>query len=240
MPTSFYYVQTGILALCFTGAVAFYSSRRAPHGRMFSVTGAAGRQARLASSIFTAAAAPLAGATTPPTVSGSIFKCRQSLAAHSLVLASASPRRREIFDLMRLDYEVVVSTFPEDLDKAEFAGTGGPGRYAETNAVCKAAEVMSRLAAQPKDRPWVVVGSDTIVDLDGVILEKPKSEAEARATLRKLSGRPHLVHSGVGIFTSACGTEKPAVAFHETTTVYFGELSDDEIAGPTNPPPSPH
>jgi len=86
----------------------------------------------------------------------------------------------------------------------------------------------------------VVVGSDTIVDLDGEILEKPADEEEAKAMLRRLSGREHFVHSGVGVFTVAIGGDtavspigseaKPAVAFAETTRVRFGCLSEAEIA----------
>lgn len=87
----------------------------------------------------------------------------------------------------------------------------------------------------------IVVGSDTIVDLDGEILEKPGDVEEAKAMLRRLSGREHLVHSGVGIFSLPVGTgstapslaasaAEPTVAFAETTQVRFGCLSEAEIA----------
>jgi septum formation protein len=128
-----------------------------------------------------------------------------------------------------------VSNFAEDLDKAQYAGDGGPERYAQENAVLKAAAVFQRLSQEASQeaaggsKPLVVVGSDTIVDLDGVILEKPATPEEARATLRRLRGRAHLVHSGVSIFTSAGGAA-PRVAFTETTRVCFGELSDADIA----------
>jgi septum formation protein len=128
-----------------------------------------------------------------------------------------------------------VSNFAEDLDKAQYAGDGGPERYAQENAVLKAAAVFQRLSQEASQeaaggsKPLVVVGSDTIVDLDGVILEKPATPEEACATLRRLRGRAHLVHSGVSIFTSAGGAA-PRVAFTETTRVCFGELSDADIA----------
>lgn len=172
---------------------------------------------------------------------GSLLGRKAMLENYRVILASQSPRRKEIFDLMGLkgNYEVIVSGFPENLDKAEFAGPGGPARYAETNAVCKAREVASRNfvkraktegeGAEVEAQPVVVVGSDTIVDLDGQILEKPKDAEEAKATLRRLSGRAHLVHSGVGIFTSDTGCEEPAVSFSETTFVRFGVLSEEEI-----------
>ncbi|CAN0394800.1 unnamed protein product, partial [Ectocarpus sp. 13 AM-2016] len=75
----------------------------------------------------------------------------------------------------------------------------------------------------------VVVGSDTIVDLDGVILEKPRDDEHAFSMLSSLSGRRHLVHSGVSIFTSKLGKVKTAVSFCETTQVLFTALSAEEI-----------
>ena len=150
-----------------------------------------------------------------------------------LVLGSQSPRRREIFDLMGLagQYEVIVSGFEENLDKSLYAGDGGPARYARDNAVEKARAVAQRVAGEGEgEAPYVVVGSDTIVDLDGAILEKPADNEEAKAMLRRMSGRTHLVHSGVGIFTQAGGVEAPALAFAETTRVTFGVLSEGDIS----------
>lgn len=152
----------------------------------------------------------------------------------SLVLASQSPRRREIFDLLLLDYRVLVSDFEENLDKNQYQDESGPQRYTEATAVCKARDVARKCVEEGAGGEaaaggFVVVGADTIVDLDGQILEKPKSPEEAKATLRRLSGRSHFVHTGVGIFTSAGGLEVPAASFSETTKVHFGPLSDAEI-----------
>ncbi|CAM9826217.1 unnamed protein product [Phaeothamnion confervicola] len=154
-----------------------------------------------------------------------------------LVLASASPRRKEIFGLMQLSPRVVISDFEENLDKKSFAR---PEDYAVTNARCKAAEVAARLFADRRkaedggggaqNLPVVVVGADTIVDLDGEILEKPRDEQEAHEVLSRLSGRQHLVHSGVAVFTAACGAEQPAAEFCATTRVAFASLSAGEIA----------
>ncbi|CAM9429044.1 unnamed protein product, partial [Hapterophycus canaliculatus] len=79
------------------------------------------------------------------------------------------------------------------------------------------------------DEPIVLVGSDTIVDLDGVILEKPRDDEHAFQMLSSMSGRRHLVHSGVSVFTSKLGKDKPAVSFCETTEVLFTALSPEEI-----------
>ena len=149
-----------------------------------------------------------------------------------LVLASQSPRRREIFDLMGLAgcYEVIVSGFAEDLPKSQYVGDGGPARYAQDNAVCKARAVAEPAFEEKVDaNPVFVVGSDTIVDLDGAILEKPADAEEARVMLRQLSGRSHTVHSGVAIFSSLSGVASPAVTFAESTNVCFGELSEADI-----------
>ena len=156
-----------------------------------------------------------------------------------LILASQSPRRREIFDLMGLEknYEVIVSGFPENLDKQLYLGDGGPARYARDNAVCKAREVMMRIQRDgggPLPLKTIVVGSDTIVDLDGIILEKPSTPEEAKDMLRRLSGREHLVHSGVGIFCeekeSTEAKHEPSIQFSETTRVKFGNLNEVDIA----------
>lgn len=95
------------------------------------------------------------------------------------------------------------------------------------------------------EKPALVVGSDTVVDIDGRILEKPANEEvtyfsvtlgtrlimrkAAHSMLRSLSGRSHLVHSGVCVFSEANGVDTPLLAFAETTTVTFGDLTDEDI-----------
>lgn len=148
----------------------------------------------------------------------------EHLSSRKIVLASASPRRREILTLMRLPFSVVVSSFEENLDKASFAS---PAAYAVANATGKAREVAAR--APDAD---LVVGSDTIVVLDGRILEKPKSEAESYAMLKALSGRSHTVVSAIALFLKGAedGAE-PAVALPVETEVTFSDLTDDLIYG---------
>jgi septum formation protein len=124
--------------------------------------------------------------------------------------------------------QVLASTFEENLNKENFIGENGPARYTEETAKCKAREVAQRLFLDGS-RPFIVVGCDTIVDLDGKILEKPSTKAHASSMLKMLSGREHFVHSGVSIFTSFGGIEEPAISFIETTRVHFGTLSDAEI-----------
>ena len=103
-------------------------------------------------------------------------------------------------------------------------GEGGPARYTVANAEGKAQDVLKTILASsdeeravhnPEGKPLVVVGSDTVVDLDGVILEKPKSTEAAKTMLRSLSVRPlraktcHLAHPGSGPCTCSSNQCSP-------------------------------
>ena len=102
-----------------------------------------------------------------------------------LVLASASPRRKELLARLVPQFEVEPSRFEE-------VGAGlSACETARAFAVGKAREVAAR---RPQD---AVLGSDTVVSLDGKILGKPKDEGDARRMLRLLSGRTHTVYTGV-------------------------------------------
>lgn len=140
------------------------------------------------------------------------------LQGKKIVLASQSPRRREILTLMGLPFSAFPSNFEENLDKSSFPS---PREYVVANARGKAADVVTRLPDAD-----LVIGSDTVVALDGAILEKPKSEGEAFRMLKALSGRQHVVYTGVAL--AARGV--PARTFCEQTAVWFAELSDDAIA----------
>jgi septum formation protein len=153
-----------------------------------------------------------------------IIEYADHLASKAIVLASASPRRREILGLLQLPFTVNVSNFEETLAKASFKT---PAAYAVANATGKAREVASR-----ETDADLVIGSDTIVVLDGAILEKPRSEGESYAMLKSLSGRSHTVISAIALFLkgscvgAAWEAAEPAVARAVTTEVTFSELSD--------------
>ena len=142
-------------------------------------------------------------------------------ASHRVVLASGSPRRREILSNgSSLAFEVVPSTADENLARAAFAQR--PWAYAEQTALLKATEVFNRLTNDGKDmRTLVVIGADTVVSLDGVIHGKPSSERDAAAMLTKLSGRSHRVYTGVSLLSSASSESR---LFHEQTLVRFDAL----------------
>ena len=144
-----------------------------------------------------------------------------------LVLASASPRRRELLAQVGYRFSVHPAHIPEDPREGE-----DPVAYVTRLAREKAEAVYreiakgSTLSRVPGDEsPMTVVGADTTVTLDGAILGKPESASDAAHMLRRLSGRSHQVITGVALVTAE-STEVAA----EATGVRFVTLSDDEIA----------
>ena len=130
------------------------------------------------------------------------------------MLASSSPRRRELLERVGLDFETAASP-AEELHDASMP----PEKLCEENAVRKAR------AVAPEFPDAVVIGSDTLVFLDGEPLGKPADLCEARAMLRRLSGRPHFVCTGVCLALPGGG----ARVFHDTTEVDFRELDEETI-----------
>ena len=113
-----------------------------------------------------------------------------------LVLASASPRRRELLAGAGLDFEIL----PADVAEEPRAGEA-PHALVERLAAEKAASVRDRLPERPRR---LVLGSDTVVVLDAEILGKPRDPEHAVAMLRRLAGRTHTVWTGVAV--AATGT----------------------------------
>lgn len=130
-----------------------------------------------------------------------------------IILASASPRRKELMELAGYDFEVICADIVEVVPEEAM-----PQEVVMSLALQKAQAV----AAEHKEA--VVIGSDTVVALDGKILGKPHSEQEACEMLRSLSGRTHKVFTGVAI---VCGGK--VKNFFDETDVEFYSLGDDEI-----------
>lgn len=130
-----------------------------------------------------------------------------------IILASASPRRKELMELVGYDFEVICADIVEVVPEEAM-----PQEVVMSLALQKAQAV----AAEHKEA--VVIGSDTVVALDGKILGKPHSEQEACEMLRSLSGRTHKVFTGVAI---VCGGK--VKNFFDETDVEFYSLGDDEI-----------
>lgn len=130
-----------------------------------------------------------------------------------LILASSSPRRRELLSKLNYEFEVI----PSECEERSYAVS--PIDTVKELACRKAMDVYAR------NRDAVVIGCDTVVDLDGRILGKPHSEAEAREMLSKLSGRAHRVHTGV------CVVSRRGVRlFAETSDVEFYRLTSERIS----------
>lgn len=110
----------------------------------------------------------------------------------SIILASASPRRRDLLSQVGCDFVVMASTIIEDNSKAVC-----PHELAVLQAKEKALDVFSK--AQAHD---VVIGADTIVVLDGQVFGKPVDEEEARHMLTSLSGKEHQVITGIAVVTA--------------------------------------
>ena len=124
------------------------------------------------------------------------------------ILASGSPRRKELLELMGLEFKVIVSQADEDSVKAS----------------ATAKEVL-------RNKNAVIISADTIVTLDGQILGKPKDEDDAFNMLSKLSGCEHEVYTGYCVMRISDGK---AVCGKVRTKVKFKDLSDDKIRGYIN------
>ena len=138
-----------------------------------------------------------------------------------LVLASASPRRRDILEQLGLAFEVIVSAVDEPEREAE-----APDAYARGLAARKADAVVARLEAEGGRVGAFVLGADTIVVVDDRVLGKPRNDAHAREMIGMLAGRFHEVITAVAL-RQVGGALAQDIAIH--TRVAFRELSADDV-----------
>ena len=136
-----------------------------------------------------------------------------------IILASASPRRRELLTQIGLDFDVVVSETEEKITSTE------PAKVVEELSAQKAEAVWEKLATITD---IIVLGADTVVACDGKILGKPADTEAAVAMLTMLQGRGHEVYTGVTILYEQNG-ERKTLTFHEKTTVHFYPMTDAQI-----------
>lgn len=132
-----------------------------------------------------------------------------------IILASGSQRRKEILELLGLEFEVVDSGYNEDLIK-----TDDPVELVEELALQKA------LAVAKKYPDVLVIGGDTTVYVRGELVGKPIDKKDAQRIIRLLSGTTHLVITGVAVVNSLTGD---SVVGHEEGWVRFRELTNEEI-----------
>jgi len=134
-----------------------------------------------------------------------------------LILASQSPRRKLLLRQIGLEFDIV----PSLIDENEYPISNNPIEYAVRLASLKANDVATRT-----NYPAIVIGSDTIVVIDGQILNKPKDEDDARRMLKMLSGDTHIVYTAVSIVDRISDRELTDV---RATSVTFRNLTDREI-----------
>ena len=136
-----------------------------------------------------------------------------------LILASQSPRRKEILENLGLDFEIVTS------DADESSSITNPYTLVEELSRRKGEAVRDLLLSQGRDlSDTVIIASDTVVSIDGEILGKPRDKEDAKRMLKLLSGREHEVVSGICLI----GRGKTETA-HEITEVVFDEMDEKTI-----------
>src|SRR6185369_9893838 len=132
-----------------------------------------------------------------------------------LVLASQSPRRKELLAILGMPFTVVPSFIDE---------TPAPGENSETFVVRVAREKGEEVASRVSES--VVISADTVVVIDGEILNKPVDDEDAVRMLRKLSGREHVVLTAVTIVNQV---KRQSLDGMDRTSVWFTTLTDEQI-----------
>ena len=134
-----------------------------------------------------------------------------------MILASASPRRRELLEQGGIPFTVIPSQAEEKLTTTQ------PGLAVEELSYLKCSDIYEKSAEAA-----VVIGADTVVASEGKILGKPSSKEDAVKMLQSLQGKAHEVYTGVTIMVRE-GDENRKKTFHEKTKVVFYPMSEEEI-----------
>ena len=137
-----------------------------------------------------------------------------------IILASASPRRKELLEQIGVDFEIAVS------DKETAIDCSDPVEACRKQAYNKAVDIVEKSKLKYSDKDFVVISADTIVAIDKKILGKPKDKSDARQMLKSLSGRKHRVYTAVCVYNSLKDSYE---SFVEDTPVEVARLSSEEI-----------
>ena len=140
-----------------------------------------------------------------------------------IILASASPRRREILHTLGLNFEILAADVDETCNEKD------PARLCETLSARKGAATVEKLRTMGRDvRDTLVIASDTVVAVgegeSAEILGKPRDAADARRMLSLLSGREHRVVSGIWLWLNGV-----SAVSHDATSVFFDRLAPSQI-----------
>ena len=136
-----------------------------------------------------------------------------------IILASASPRRKELMTMAGLAFDVIVSDCEENITYE------GPEDMVKKLSFLKARDVADKIC-KTEIAPHLVIGADTIVFFQNKILGKPKNEEDAFRMLQAMSGNIHTVYTGVTIIDTVSDRTN---TFYEETKVEFYDVSDEEI-----------
>jgi len=132
-----------------------------------------------------------------------------------LILASTSPRRHELLALLHLPFEIVEPAYVERLSP-HISPTDQARLFAEGKA----------RSCHDLFENSLIIGCDTLIELDSTVLGKPTDRADAARMLQRLSGQKHLIHTGVAIVSTATGKLESAV---ESVHVWFKPLSSSDV-----------
>lgn len=136
-----------------------------------------------------------------------------------IILASASPRRKELMEMAGYEFEIKVSHKEESYQSTE------PGEIVKELSLLKAEDI----AEQVEQKDLVIVGADTVVAYDGKILGKPQSKEDAFRMIKSFQGQKHQVYTGVAILKYDSVGQKQVVNHAVRTDVYVNPMTDEEI-----------
>ena len=138
------------------------------------------------------------------------------------VLASGSPRRRELLSKVIPEYEVIPAEGDEETISTD------PSEIVRELSFKKASEIFHKIFTNDKDR-LVVIGADTVVSYNRRVLGKPKNRNDAADMIRNLSGGSHAVYTGVTIYYVDENGKEKSFTFHEETLVDVAPMTEQEI-----------
>jgi len=139
-----------------------------------------------------------------------------------IILASISPRRKNLLEEAEINFEIIPSNFDEDTIKKE---EHDPGKLVEVLSKGKGEEVYSRI---DKNEDFVIISSDTMVYCEEELLGKPKDEKDAFRMIKMLQGNMHTVYTGMYVIIKK-EDKLEKILTHSKSNVYFKKLTDEEI-----------
>ena len=147
------------------------------------------------------------------------YKLKWVSVCMKIILASKSPRRKELLSLLDLQFEIVTADIDETMDPS----------LPVTDEVARISAQKAAAVASGLSDDSVIISADTIVELDGILMGKPRDKDDAFNMLKNLSGKSHNVHTAVTVLSGNKHLTRVV-----TTAVNFRNLSDDEITAYIN------